>query len=278
MSLCPHQNESFFEPFQCGVSCPSGSEKIAHSLRQCIEDHWKDKDFITCKLDLRNAFSMVSRQAILEEYANHFPELLPWVSWCYGKHPYLWHQLDILTSEQGVQQGDPLGPLLYALVLQKVVITISKDSCYADLLLHRWYLDDGAIAAFVVVAVRHALHILDEMGPQLGIHINHSKCELLSQNVDFALFPSQMKTSTEPNLVILGVPIGDFQHCSAFISSKRTMAVKLLESIESVGSQDPHVALILLRFCGGFCKLSHIARTTSPALATIRSLPHLTAM
>ena len=76
-----------------------------------------------------------------------------------------------------------------------------------------------------------------------------------------------MKTSTEPNLVILGVPIGDFQHCSAFISSKRAMAIKLLESLESVGSQDPHVALILLCFCGGFCKLSHIARTTPPALA-----------
>ena len=76
-----------------------------------------------------------------------------------------------------------------------------------------------------------------------------------------------MKTSTEPNLVILGVPIGDFQHCSAFISSKCAMAIKLLESLESVGSQDPHVALILLCFCGGFCKLSHIARTTPPALA-----------
>ena len=164
-----------------------------------------------------------------------------------------------------MQQGDPLGPLLYALVLQKVVISISKDSCCADLLLHRWYLDDGAIAGSAV-AVRHALHILEELGPQLGLHINHSKCELFSQNADFALFPSQMKTSTEPNLVILGVPIGDFQHCSAFISSKRTMAVKLLESLESVGSQDPHVALVL-RFCGGFCKLSHIARTTPPALA-----------
>ena len=76
-----------------------------------------------------------------------------------------------------------------------------------------------------------------------------------------------MKTSTEPNLVILGVPIGDFQHCSAFFSSKRAMVIKLLESLESVGSQDPHVALILLCFCGGFCKLSHIARTTPPALA-----------
>ena len=112
---------------------------------------------------------------------------------------------------------------------------------------------------------------MEELGLQLGLHINHSKCELFSQNADFAMFPSQMKTSTEPNLH--GHPgyshiyIGDFQHC-LFISSKRAMAIILLESLESVGSQDPRVALILLHFCGGFCKLSHIARTTSPALAT----------
>ena len=40
-----------------------------------LEDHalhWKDTDFLTCKLDLRNAFNMVSHQAILEECALFF--------------------------------------------------------------------------------------------------------------------------------------------------------------------------------------------------------------
>ena len=44
----------------------------------------------------------------------------------------------------------PLGPLLFALLLQKVVISISKDSICADLLLHRWYLNDGAVAGSVL--------------------------------------------------------------------------------------------------------------------------------
>ena len=52
---------------------------------------------------------------------------------------------------------------------------------------------------------------------------------------------------TEPNLDFLGVPIDDFQHCSAFIASKHAMAVKLLESLESVGSQD-HVALTFFTY------------------------------
>ena len=61
---------------------------------------------------MSNAFNFVSRQALLEECAVHFPELLPWVGWCYGSHPTLWHPLGQLSSETGVQQGDPLGPLL----------------------------------------------------------------------------------------------------------------------------------------------------------------------
>ena len=69
------------------------------------------------KVDMKNAFNVVSRQAVVEECATFSPELLPWVSWCYGSHPLLWHPLGQISSESEVQQGDPLGPLLFALVL-----------------------------------------------------------------------------------------------------------------------------------------------------------------
>ena len=74
----------FFGPFQLGVACPSGAEKIIHGVHRCVQDYWNDDDFVMCKIDLTNAFNMVSRQAHLEECATHFPELFPWVSWCYG--------------------------------------------------------------------------------------------------------------------------------------------------------------------------------------------------
>ena len=56
---------------------------------------------------MKNAFNAVSRQAVVEECATFFPEILPWVSWCYGSHPLLWHPLGQISSESGVQQGDP---------------------------------------------------------------------------------------------------------------------------------------------------------------------------
>ena len=94
---------------------------IVHSLRKCIEDNWLSGDFVVFKVDMSNAFNAVSRQAVLDECATFFPELLPWVSWCYGSHSWLWHPMGKISSQSGVQQGDPLGPMLFALVLHKLV-------------------------------------------------------------------------------------------------------------------------------------------------------------
>ena len=90
----------------------SSSPPVNHVLpHDSIQEHWKDDNITVCKVDMSNAFNLVSRQALLEECAVHFTELLPWVGWCYGSHPTLWHPLGQLSSETGVQQGDPLGPL-----------------------------------------------------------------------------------------------------------------------------------------------------------------------
>ena len=78
----------FFEPIQFGLACPMGSEMVIHGIRACVEKFWNDRDFSVMKVDFKNAFNLVSRDAVLQECANHFPDLLPWVAWCYGSHPY----------------------------------------------------------------------------------------------------------------------------------------------------------------------------------------------
>ena len=257
---------SFFEPYQFGVACPRGAERIIHGLRACVEEHWLEEDFGVLKVDMKNAFNQVSRRALLSECAEHFPELLPWVGWCYGQHPYLWHTLGCLTSESGVQQGDPLGPLLFSLVLNVLVKTISEDKACSSNLFHAWYLDDGVLAGPRQSLCR-CLSLLQVHGPALSLLVNVSKCEVFSHhNLD--VFPSGMKASDKPNIVILGVAIGDLDFCSSFISTKRMEARALLSQLEQVGVLDPQVALVLLRLCGGFCKLVHLARSTPPSLSS----------
>ena len=36
----------FFEPHQFGVACPLGAEKVIHSLKNCMDEHWNTEDFV----------------------------------------------------------------------------------------------------------------------------------------------------------------------------------------------------------------------------------------
>ena len=255
----------FFQPHQFGISCFMGAEKIAHGLRACVNRQWKDEGFSVLKLDMRNAFNVVSRQAFLSECSLHFPELYPWVLWCYGQHPILWHPMGTLTSECGVQQGDPLGPLLFCLVLNILVKDICSELNCANVSFHSWYLDDGVVAG-PSLAVQKVLALIEEKGPPLGLLVNFSKCEVFSPT-DVNLFRGELIRSSSPNIVILGVPIGDLEFCSNYISNKCASAKLLLHKLDKVGAQDAQVALVLLRLCGSFCKLAHLARATPPSLS-----------
>ena len=258
-AVIKHRVVDFFEPIQFGVACPMGSEKVIHGIRACVDKHWNDLDFSVLKVDFKNAFNLVSRDAVLQECAKHFPDLLPWVAWCYGSHPFLWHPMGQLTSQSGVQQGDPLGPFLFALVLHKVAGAIKDDTECNHLLYQAWYLDDGILAG-KKSSICRSLTLIQELGPPLGLHINISKCELYCPS-DASPFPPELKVFQLPHFEILGCPIGDYIYCANFIASKRLEARKLLHCLIEVSVIDPQVALTLLRLCGSFCKLSYLARS-----------------
>ena len=126
-----------------------------------------------------------------------FPELLPWVSWCYGTYSLLWHPLGQISSESGVQQGDPLGPLL------SWYPAYADEEC-AEILLQAWYLDNGTLAG-TRSAVLRALHLIEELGPALGLHVNLAKCEMFSRRGNTS-FPPEVRCLLLPNLYIIGAP------------------------------------------------------------------------
>ena len=78
----------------------------------------------------------------------------------------------MLRSTRGVQQGDPLGPLLFACAVDEVLRRL-PGGCR----LHKWYLDDGALMGpFRVLDM--ALEVLLRELPSIGLCLNTRKSTL----------------------------------------------------------------------------------------------------
>ena len=62
------------------------------------------------QIDLRNAFNSISRRRIIEAIHKHCPDLAQWCDYSLRpKAPLFTQGGRVLFSEEGVQQGDPVG-------------------------------------------------------------------------------------------------------------------------------------------------------------------------
>ena len=255
---------SFFGRKQYGVAAAAGAERVIHLCRRLMRNNMENDNITFCKVDLRNAFNNVSRPVFIFLKREHFPEISPWVEWCYGNHSCLTFGDDFIPSAEGVQQGDPLGPLLFSLALAEVTKEIASRS---HLRTQLWYLDDGILVG-EPSEVRKALDILDEIGPKCGLFLNLTKCEIITPpasahtSVFFPDIPSE-KIRYDGNFDTLGSPIGSAEHCMEFLETHAIEPAR--DTLEATAVlEDPQVALALIRQCAGFCQMVYALRTTPP--------------
>ncbi|XP_076928462.1 uncharacterized protein LOC143592430 [Bidens hawaiensis] len=198
--------------FQFGVGVPSGAEVVLHSANRFLNQFHSDVSSAMLTVDFFNAFNLVDRTSLLHEVRSRCPSISLWVDFLYGQSARLYVGDAYIRSTTGVQQGEPLGPLLFALVLHPFVHRI-RDRC--KLLFHAWYLDDGTIIGDTK-EVANALDIIRAEGPRLGLELNVKKTELFwptcnGEKEAVSIFDNDLRGAIEDIVVCRGPFFGDFQ-------------------------------------------------------------------
>ena len=256
------QSGSFFFPQQIGVGQALGTEIGLETARQWKARNINNPTMIFAKTDFENAFNCVNRQAFLEQCRHHFPGLSQWAEWCYSEPSQLYFGPSVISSERGVQQGDPLGPLFFALALQPLLVHLHNRRSENGLQLSYSYLDN-LILAGEQHAVAEAFECVRNSAVDIGLSFNTSKCEIIpaaghesSFNKD--LFPEDVIIRSDGNFELLGGPIGCDDYCDNHTQDRVNKAKELLSALGEL--PNAQVALTLLRHCASFGKLVYSLR------------------
>ena len=87
---------------------------------------------------MMNAFNSVRRDHVLQTCLDRTPEIAKLAFLAYSKPSSVIASGHSITSSTGIQQGDPIGPLLFALAVDQIANGIDSE-------LNVWYLDDATI-------------------------------------------------------------------------------------------------------------------------------------
>ena len=255
---------SLLSPNQLGVGVKNGCEGILHSVRKALE---ADPSLWCLRVDLINAFNLADREAALAEVATAFPEILAWVSTCYGQASNLLFGETSISSERGFHQGDPLAALLFALVLHVIVLKIKQE--VPGLVVNTWFLDDGCQVG-TVEELQAVVDILKQEGPARGLILSTSETVKAPLPPKSSIWcPQDLGTVADPlkrgiprveedGIILLGAPIGSESFVRAALKSKVEKVSKLAALLPRL--EDPHTEFVLLRSCLALPKIAFILR------------------
>ena len=186
-------------PLQVGVGVKGGCEAIVHAVSRTLEDpNIPPDEQWTLLLDFTIAFNNISRYYMFEEIRSHVPAISAWMENCYAAQPILRLGEGTIQSCCCVQQGDPLGPLGFALTPQPIAKCIKEE--VPGLRINVWYLDDGTLCGSPHDLVE-ALKIIEEDGPGRGLHLNRDKSLLYILWMQIPLTTSFFLISPSPEKV-----------------------------------------------------------------------------
>ncbi len=156
-----------------------------------------------------------------------------------------------MLSNEGPQQGDPLGPLTFSNTTHPLL-----DSMEAELTLG--YLDDVTLGGPQGVIAKDVQRVIEE-GRRIGLLLNVSKCELIADPNTTVTDPvlRSFHRVTVRDASLLGAPLFLGPVLDSFWSERCSDLSRAVDRLSMIGSQD---ALILLQASFSAPRVQHLLR------------------
>ena len=252
------QLTSLLTPLQLGCGVRAGLDAAIHSTRDKLYSDIGPQLFL--KLDFRNAFNTRSmrRDHIADCLQTLVPSLALLFNACYSEPSFLTFGDEILLSDEGLQQGDPLAPAYFCVGLHDILCDLTTPFKTA-------YLDDISLFGNAEEVLRDLLYLIPAC-ENIGLVLNSDKCELTFLGEPDISESCQQIHGLLPNLkllplreaTLLGAAVGDASLdalLKEFLTSFSIMSERLLKL-------SAHDALFLLRTSLSMPKLLHTLRTS----------------
>ena len=150
---------SLLRPLQLGFGTSKGADSVVHAGRSYLNGMGSGHALL--KINFRNAFNSIRRDLMLHAILDKAPQLLPLAFSAYRYSSFLFHGGNVISSAEGVQQGDPLGPLLFCLSIHDLISGLSS-------VFRAFYLDDGTLGGPIEV-LQEDLSYLERESSHFGL-------------------------------------------------------------------------------------------------------------
>ena len=235
----------------------AGIEAAVHAVRSFLQS---DETEAVLLIDANNAFNSLNRETALHNIQRLCPSLATALINTYRAPSQLYVDGDVLLSQEGTTQGDPLAMPMYALATIPLIRKLKNN---VNDVKQVWYADDASGAGKI-----NRLHewwdLINTEGPKYGYFTNANKTWLVSKEecllTAAAVFADTGVKVTSEGRPYLGTALGTEEYIQMFVRDKVLQWIGELEQLATIAHSQPHAAYTAFTH-GMTSKWTYLTRT-----------------
>ena len=228
-------------PLQLCAGHTAGCEAAVHAMRKVFSDVSTDAVIL---VDAANAFNNLNRQVALVNIQYLCPPIAVILINCYRSDIRLFVEKDVIMSQEGTTQGDPLAMAFFALASVPLINAIAVDQ-----VTQAWFADDAG-AGGELQRLRQWWDKIVELGPKYGYFPNATKSYLIvkpeKRNKANKIFRDTNIIICQTGKRYLGGALGCDEFTRDYLGEKVKKWLGELDRLAKFASSEPHAAFAAL--------------------------------